>query len=261
VPAAVSSGGVLAGKVAVVTGAGTGIGAAITRCFAGEGAAVVVAEVEEENGARVADEIAGNGGASLFVQTDVGDHASVSNLAARVIESYSRVDILVNNAATIFGKRLIDHTPEEWRQVFAVIVDGTFHACKAFIPHMIASGGGRVVNIGSISGVVGLPEQGAYCAAKGALHQMTRQLAVDHAADGIRVNAVCPSAVTTRALTRFFEGTANPEATRAAVLASLPVGRFCEPDEVAAAALFFASDASDYATGSIFMFDGGYTAV
>jgi NAD(P)-dependent dehydrogenase (short-subunit alcohol dehydrogenase family) len=233
----------------------------VAQSFAREGATVVIAEVNGENGARVADEIKHAGGAGVFIKTDVADDVGVAQMVSEVSVTFGRIDILVNNAAVIYAKRLIDHSFAEWQEVMSVVAGGAFSACRAVVPHMIKAGGGRIINVGSISGVVGLREQGAYCAAKGALHQLTRQLAVDHAADGIRVNAICPSAVITPALDRYIDGSSDPETTRAAVLASLPVGRFCKAEEVADAVLFFASEAADYATGAIVMFDGGYTAL
>jgi NAD(P)-dependent dehydrogenase (short-subunit alcohol dehydrogenase family) len=241
------------GKVAIVTGAAGDIGRETTRLLSERGASVVavdiapsVSELEAEN-----------------VVPIEGD-ASVAETAERAVEaavgSFGRLDVLVNNAGYIVWKPLAETTEEDWDRVMAVNVKSMFLHCRAAIPEMERQGGGAIVNTASISGLIGLPLQAAYCASKGAVVQLTRQLAVDHAASGIRVNAIAPGAVDTPFLRRLVDSTEDPEGLTAAIAADHPLGRLASAEEIAGAIVFLASDAAAFITGTVLTADGGFTA-
>src|SRR5579871_1465231 len=187
----------LQNKVAIITGGGAGIGRATCELFAEEGAAVVIAERDASTGRGVAEQIQKKGGQALFVQTDVADEASIERMVAEAVRVYGRLNILVNNAA-VFVLRGIEATPEEWRQILDVNVIGPALVAKHVVPHMRKAGGGAIVNLGSISSFIAQPQFVTYNATKAAVANMTRCMALDLAADNIRVNAVAPGAVWTQ---------------------------------------------------------------
>src|SRR5207247_10999637 len=189
-------------KIAVVTGGGAGIGRATCELFAEEGAAVVVAERDTKTGQETAERITRQGGRALFVRTDVADEASVTRMAAEAVRAFGRINVLVNNAA-IFVLRGIDATPEEWRQILDVNVMGPALVAKHVVPHIRKAGGGAIVNLGSISSFIAQPQFVTYNATKAAIANMPRCMALDLAADNIRVNAVCPGAVWTQIVQRL----------------------------------------------------------
>ena len=243
--------GALDGQVAVVTGAAGGIGAAIARRFAAEGARVACLDLAAPK--ELADEIGG-----MAVATDVADEASTLDAVAAVLAAWQRVGILVNGAAPYdpVGS-VLELPPAEWLKVFAVQVTGSYYMSRAVLPSMIAAGRGSIIHIASQMGRVGSPGRPAYCAAKGALIQLAKVMALDHAAQGIRVNSLSPGAVETA---RLLVRNKTMEAARAASVPLHPIGRLGQPDEIASAALFLASDASSFMTGADLLIDGGYTA-
>ena len=253
----------LAGKVAVVTGGADGIGRATCEVFSREGAAAVIADVNVEKGQALARDIAARGGRALFVETDVADEASIVRMVGQVVKTFAKIDILVNNAA-VFVLRGIDATVEEWRQILDVNVVGTALVSKHVVPEIRKAGGGAIVNLGSISSFIAQPQFVTYNATKAAVATMTRCMALDLAADRIRVNAVCPGTVWTQIVERITRekgmdrkaADADPGWGGASMLK-----RIAEPEEIAKAILFLASDDASYVTGAHLMVDGGYTAV
>jgi dihydroanticapsin dehydrogenase len=249
-------------KVAVVTGGGAGIGQATAELFAEEGAAVVIAERDPAAGRETADRIGRAGGRAVFVQTDVADEASVRRMAAEAVQAFGRVHILVNNAG-VFVLRGIEATPEEWRQILDVNVMGPALVAKHVVPHIRQAGGGAIVNLASISSFIAQPQFVTYNATKTAILGITRCMAMDLAADKIRVNAVAPGAVWTQIVQRITREAGmdraaadrNPDWGGAHLLQ-----RIAEPREIAYAILFLASDEASFVTGTTLMVDGGYTA-
>ncbi|HEY8490250.1 MAG TPA: SDR family NAD(P)-dependent oxidoreductase [Dehalococcoidia bacterium] len=241
----------LAGKAALVTGAGSGIGRAVALRFAAEGAQVMVAELDPEAGRGTVDLVRRAGGTAEFVQTDVREEAQVEAAVRRTVEAFGGLHVMVNNAGVAGGPG----EPWRWDAVLDVNLTGVMHGCKHAIAHMEAGGGGSIVNVASMAALVG----GfgiAYCASKGGVLALTRELALRYAGAGIRVNAVCPGWIETE-MTRVVREL--PEFHRYA-LAGTPLGRFGTPEEVAACVLFLASDEASFVTGAPLVVDGGYTA-
>lgn len=252
----------LKGKIAIVTGSGNGIGRATVKRLAESGARVTVSDVIVEDGERTVAEIIAAGGEAIFVQTDISQESEVQNLIDTTVARYGGLDILVNNAG-IGGGQLRTHEVEltEFMRVMAVNVGGTFLCTKYALPHFLKQRDGRIVNIASTYGLIGAPKAAAYCASKGAIINYTRQLTVDYAPDGIRVNAICPGYIDTSLGRR--RSTLAPEALEAAIArrekaaAMQPIGRQAQPIEVANVATFLVSDEASFMTGAIVTVDGG----
>jgi NAD(P)-dependent dehydrogenase (short-subunit alcohol dehydrogenase family) len=248
------------GKVAIVTGGGSGIGRATCLRFAEEGAAVAVAEIDETSGNSAAAEISRSGGKALFVRTDVSDEKSVQAAVARVTEAFGRIDILVNNAA-VFVLKGIDATVEDWRKILDVNVMGPALMSKHVVPVMRKTLGGAIVNLASISSFIAQPQFVTYNTTKTAILGMTRCMALDLAPENIRVNAVCPGAVWTQAVERL---TTEQGLDRKAADSDARWGgahmikRIADPREIANAILFLASDDASFMTAESMMVDGGY---
>lgn len=253
--------GRVAGKVALVTGAGTGIGRAVSVRLAEEGAEVVVtsrtpAHVEETS--RLA--AAAGGRELLGLQLDVGDSNAVDHVVAQVVERFGRIDVLSNNAGIelVHGPSVLETTDEEWERVFRVNMTGTFYACRAAAPHM--PDGASIVNMASINSFVAWENDAPYTATKGAVLQFTRALALDLAPRQIRVNAVCPGVIDTPLTDAFLARADDPEALRADYAATSPLNRMGTAREVANCVLFLASDEASFVTGSALVVDGATTA-
>jgi dihydroanticapsin dehydrogenase len=252
----------LSGKVAIVTGGGQGIGRATCELFAEEGAAVVIAERNPDTGGATAAAIERSSGKAVFVETDVADEDSVRHMVGEAVKTFGRVNILVNNAG-VFVLKGIDANPTEWRQVLDVNVMGPALVAKHVVPEMRKVGGGAIVNLGSISSFIAQPQFVTYNASKGAVANMTRCMALDLAADNIRVNSVCPGTVWTSIVERLAreKGLDRTAAEQHPEFGgSHMIKRMAEPREIARAILFLASDEASFITAENLMVDGGYVA-
>jgi dihydroanticapsin dehydrogenase len=252
----------LKSKVAVITGAGAGIGRATADLFTEEGAAVVIAERDEPTGRAAAEQIKQAGGKAIFVRTDVSDEASVARMAAEAVAAFGAIHVLVNNAA-IFILKGIDATPEEWRPMLDINIMGPALVAKHVVPAIRRAGGGSIVNLASISSFIAQPNYVTYNTTKAAILGMTRCMAMDLAPDNIRVNSVCPGVVWTQivAIQAKAMGLDRAAADVHPQWAGAQLIQRCaEPREIAHAILFLASDDASFITGSHLMADGGYTA-
>jgi NAD(P)-dependent dehydrogenase (short-subunit alcohol dehydrogenase family) len=249
----------LEGKVAVITGAGSGIGRETAVLFAGEGARVVVADVNEDGGRETVDAVREAGGEAILVHADVSRAADAEAMVAAAEAAYGRLDVLFNNAGISHARDddAVSTEEEVWDLTMAVNLKGVFLGCKYGIPALRRAGGGSIVNTASFVAVLGAATpQLAYTASKGGVLAMTRELAVIHARENIRVNALCPGPLRTELLMKYLD----TEPKRQRRLVHIPMGRFGEAAEIARAALFLASDESSYVTGATFLVDGGITA-
>jgi NAD(P)-dependent dehydrogenase (short-subunit alcohol dehydrogenase family) len=243
----------LTGKVAIITGGGSGIGKAIALAFVREGAKVVIAGRDSKKLDRAAAEI---GGECLAVCADVSQATDVQNLVSAAIERFQGINILVNNAAVLLPGTAESLSEEDFDQTFNINVRGLWLLSRAVLPHMRAAGSGSIINIASVLSLVGARNRVAYAASKGAVLAMTKAMALDHAAENIRVNCIAPGIVETEMVEKF---NTDPAARRQRE-AMHPMGRFGQPEDVASAAVFLASDESRWTTGSVMTIDGGYSA-
>jgi NAD(P)-dependent dehydrogenase (short-subunit alcohol dehydrogenase family) len=243
----------LSGKVAIITGGGSGIGKAIAMAFVREGAKVVIAGRDSKKLDRAAAEI---GGECLAVSADVSSTNDVQKLVSATQDRFKQINILVNNAAMLLPGTAESISEEDFDQTFNINVRGLWLLSRAVLPHMRATGGGSIINIGSVLSLLGARNRVAYSASKGAVMAMTKAMALDHAAENIRVNCIAPGIVATEMVEKFN----TDEAARRQREAMHPMGRFGQPEEVANAAVFLASDESGWTTGSMITVDGGYSA-
>ena len=251
----------LDGKAALITGANSGIGEATARLFASEGASVAVAGRRASANDDVAQQIRAGGGRALAVHCDVTDPRSVADAVASTHTTFGALDILVNNAGVIYrDKSVIDTSIEEWETTLAVNATGTFLMSRAAIPLMVDQGGGSIVNNASYFGLVGGIGTAAYSAANGAVVMLTKAMSLDHARQGIRVNCVCPGSVETPMLRREMKDMGGEAAVRLLFEEKHPLGRIAQPEEIARAILYLASDGAAFITGVALPVDGGLTA-
>lgn len=247
-------------KVAIVTGGGNGIGRAIALRFATEGAAVAVAELEKKAGRDTVASIVGSGGRALFLQVDTADSDSVRSMVEATVRRFGTVNVLVNNAAAFVFGTVEEVTQADWDRAFGVNVIGYANTVRECLPHFRKNGSGVVVNIASISSYIAQSEFVPYNASKGAVAQLTRCLAMDLAKDNVRVNAICPGAIRTRATDQHIASLGlDPEASYAEFGRDALMNRMGTPEEIAAGALFLASDESSFMTGAHIVIDGGAT--
>jgi NAD(P)-dependent dehydrogenase (short-subunit alcohol dehydrogenase family) len=248
----------LQGKVAIVTGAASGIGRATAELFAAEGAKVLASDWTEPAGNEVVEGIAAKGGEAFFLRVDVSQPEQVEDMVQQAVGLYGGLDVIFNNAGVEGEQGLTaDCTLENWDRVIGINLKGVFLGMKYAIPQMLKRGGGSIINNASVAGVVGFRAIPAYCASKGGVVQLTKTAALEYAAQGIRVNAICPGVIWTPMVERFVGD--NPQA-RQAFEALEPVGHFGAPEDIAAMALFLASDRSRFCTGAPFLVDGGFVA-
>jgi NAD(P)-dependent dehydrogenase (short-subunit alcohol dehydrogenase family) len=247
----------LKGKTAIVTGAGQGIGAAIAKAFAREGAAIVIAERNRAAGAATAQSIAASGGASLFVETDVADRISVESMVARAVAAFGSIDVLVNNAGVNVFHEPLETSDEDWRRCLAVDLEGAWFASRAVLPSMRAKSRGAIVNIASSHSFSIIPNTFPYPVAKHGLLGLTRALGIQYAAEGIRVNAIAPGYIETPIAQAYWDSFPDPDAERRRANDLHPPKRIGKPEEVAMTALFLASDEAPFINAACIVIDGG----
>lgn len=249
----------LAGKVAVVTGAGSGIGRAAALRFAQEGARVVVAEYHPAGGEETVALIGARGGQACFVQTDVAREAECARAVHTAVQQFGGLHVLFCVAGIMTNADVASESAEQWDRLMSVNLRGIYLMAKYAVPAMLQSGGGSIVNISSVTGLLGHPQLAAYSAAKAGVAGLTRQMAVDYAAQGVRVNAISPGTIDTPMLQRFLDEVPDQARARDSFVALHPIGRLGRPEDIANAALFLASDESAFVTGHNLVVDGGYS--
>src|SRR5580704_13621844 len=250
----------LSNKITLVTGAGSGIGAAIAEVFAKAGAHVCVTDVNEESGKATLKKMTDGGGKGEFLRVDVAKEADCVRVAEKIQASHGRLDVLVNNAGIGCVGTLLQTSGEDMDRLYAVNVRGVFNMTKAFLAGMVARKQGVIVNLASIGGVVGIRDRLAYCTTKFAVVGLTKSMALDHSHQGIRVNCICPGRVETPFVKARLAEYPDPEKAYREMSATQLTGRMLQPEEIAAAALYLASDEATSVTGSAFMIDGGWNA-
>lgn len=250
----------LADRVAVITGAGSGIGQAMALLFAREGARILAADVNGAAAEETARRVVAEGGTCQATTVDVVQPEQVRGMIEQAQASYGRIDILCNNAGIGSTTDVIECEPDEWDRVMTVNVKSVYLGCKYAVPIMIEQGGGVIVNTASVAGMVGIVKRASYSASKGAVIALTRQVAIDFVEQGIRVNCICPGTVDSPWVGRLLQQADDPTAARQNLVARQPMGRLGTPEEVAAAALYLASDDAAFITGTGLVIDGGLTA-
>ena len=245
----------LSGKIALITGAGSGIGRACALAFSSEGAKVALA------GRNLAalDSLAGETG-GLVVAGDVGNPADAARMVERTAEHFGGLSVLLNNAGYLAPGTAETHTDEEWETTFRTNVYAVWQLSRAALPHLRRAGGGSIINISSVLGLLGARNRAAYAASKGAVTMFTKCMALDHAAENIRVNCICPGVVDTSLVARFVTQAPDPAAALRERIALHPSGRLGQPEDIAPFAVYLASDESSWVTGGAFPVDGGFTA-
>ena len=250
----------LAGKSAVITGGGTGIGQAIALAFAREGAQVVVAGRRKEKLDETLHLLQQAGCSALALECDVTKAADTQRVVKSAEDAFGKVNVLVNNAGALSVSTVENITEEDWDRVMATNVKGPFLMSRAALPAMRRAGGGSIINVGSVLGIVAIRDRAAYCASKGGVSMLTKAMALDHAQDNIRVNCVCPSIVESDMTRNLFAETEVGQQARESRLASIPLGLFGKPADIAGLTVFLASEESSWMTGTVIPVDGGVTA-
>ncbi len=247
-------------KIALVTGAGSGIGAAIAGVFARAGAHVFVADVNETAGNDTVARIQAAQGAAEFISLNVAREDDCERAASEVMARKGRADVVVNNAGIGHVGTILHTTGHDLDRLYAVNLRGVFNVCHAFVPGMLARKQGNIINLASIGGVIGIKDRLAYCVTKFGVVGLTKSMALDHAREGLRVNCICPGRVETPFVTARLKEYPDPAKAREEMTSTQPMGRMGQPEEIAHAALYLASDESGFVTGTTFMIDGGWSA-
>lgn len=250
----------LAGKVALVTGGGTGIGKAIAMAFAREGARVAIAGRRPDKLEEAVREVESRGGEAMAVTCDVSKGKDAEKAVQETAKRFGKLSVLVNNAGVLKVATVEGTSEEEWDQLMEINLKGPFLMCKAALPEFRKAGGGAIVNVGSVLGLIGMKDRAAYCASKGGVTLLTKVVALDHAHENVRANCICPSIVETDLVQGLFAASAEGRALRDLRIASIPLGRMGRPVDVAEMAVFLASDESSWLTGAAIPLDGGLSA-
>jgi NAD(P)-dependent dehydrogenase (short-subunit alcohol dehydrogenase family) len=249
----------LAGKVALITGGGTGIGRGTALAFAREGAKVALAGRRLEKLQRVVKEIEATGGKAIAVVCDVSHSADAQNAVHTTVEAFGKLDVLVNNAGVLHVSTIEEIPESDWDYLIDANLKGPFLMCRAALPEFRRAGGGAIVNVGSVLGLVAMKKRAAYCASKGGVTLLTKAIAIDHGHENIRANCICPSIVETELVSQLFN-TPDGDRVKRERLATIPLGRMGRPTDIAELAVFLASDESSWLTGAAIPLDGGLTA-
>jgi len=247
----------LAGKIALITGAGVGIGRETAELFAREGASVAVVDRDVQTGQETAERITQTGGRAVFIQADVSRSEDIQAMFRQALEAFGGLNILFNNAGIVKQGRVEDSSEEDWEAQIGTTLTSVFLGCKYGIPLLRAQGGGVILNMASVAGIMGIVNRAVYSAAKGGVVALTRAMALDHAAEGIRIVSISPATIETPSLTDRINTSPDPAAARKAFEARQPLGRLGRPSDVAYAALYLASDEAGFITGSNLVVDGG----
>ena len=242
-------------KTAIVTGGGTGIGKAIALAFAEEGASIAICGKKIDQLEKVSSLLGNVGEKVLYGSCDITSPNDIAHFIKEVLERFGTIDILVNNAGVASSGNILTTTEEEWNHVLATDLTGIFRMSKTVIPHMVSQSKGKIINIASIAGIVGFSQSAAYVAAKGAVINLTREMALDFAKDNITVNSIAPGIIKTDMTKEIQEN----DAIRKSFLERIPLGRFGTPEDIAHVAVFLASEDADYITGQTIVADGGWT--
>jgi NAD(P)-dependent dehydrogenase (short-subunit alcohol dehydrogenase family) len=250
----------LAGKVAIVTGGGTGIGRAIALALAKEGADVAVVGRRKDKLEQTAVEIRKGSSQAIAVTADITSSNDTNAAVAEVEKQFGKLNVLVNNAGALSVSTIESITETDWDRIISTNLKGPFLMSRAALPAMRRAGGGSIVNVGSVLGLVAVKDRAAYCASKGGVTLLTRAMALDHAHEHIRVNCICPSVVETDLIRDIFAKSEEGRRAKQARIAAIPLGRFGQPQDVAGLAVFLASDESSWMTGTAIPLDGGVTA-
>ena len=246
-------------KIVIVTGAGSGIGETTAIKFANEGASVVIADINPKTGNSVSNHINNNGAKSIFVETNVAEFKSVDNMVSQTLDTFGIPDVLINNAGiNVFGEPL-NMPDSEWKRAFSVDLDGVWFGCKAVLPHMLKKNKGSIVNVASVHGIQIIPNCFPYPVAKHGVIGLTKALAVDYAAKGIKINSISPGYIETPIIDRFFNTKPDPIAARKEAENHQPIKRMGTTDEIANTIMFMSSDECNYMIGANIVVDGGIT--
>ena len=250
----------LAGKMALITGGGTGIGRAIALAFGREGAKVAVAGRRKEKLAETLRELERHGGEGLAIACDVAKAKDAARAVRETAKAFGKINVLVNNAGILHASTIEGISEEQWDQLMTINLKGPFLMCKAALPEFRKAGGGTIVNIGSVLGLVAMKDRAAYCASKGGVTLLTKAMALDHAHENVRSNCICPSIVETELVQGLFAASEEGKALRRARIGQIPLGRMGRPEDVAEMAVFLASEESSWLTGTAVPLDGGLSA-